>query len=258
MRVEIVVRFVVAIDDEVAQKVDMAGITTHLGQMEFLAGTGNDRSVLANATDVEEYDTVSVERLDDPAQTPAVPFFNPSMLSVRRGDRVPICDGSESREEVISGMAVNPDEPIVLLADGTQCDQHTVLRQSRERPDRLGVRELTQAEVEFFVECLPELDVSPDGHCTHWECEECCTWVRDQLAAGNEWAWCTVRVVARWHGITGDDSLGCCSYESEEQFRQPGGYFDDMKSVALTRLNVAVIAADQLLTQLRDSTRLSQ
>jgi hypothetical protein len=54
-------------------------------------------------------------------------------------------------------------------------------------------------------------------------------------------------VIARWTGpdgreFLGDDYLGCCSYESEEDFRAPGGYFDDMKRAALDELNEKVRA----------------
>lgn len=55
--------------------------------------------------------------------------------------------------------------------------------------------------------------------------------VLDQLAHGNQWAWCTVRVVCTHapSGITGDNYLGCCSYKSEEDFRSSSAdYFNDM------------------------------
>ena len=64
--------------------------------------------------------------------------------------------------------------------------------------------------------------------------------VEDKIIAdfnnGNEWAWCTVEVRASFRGLTASDFLGCCSYASEEQFREPGGYFDDMVSQATEEL----------------------
>jgi hypothetical protein len=57
--------------------------------------------------------------------------------------------------------------------------------------------------------------------------------------AGDVWAWACVKVTARYDGIDcveGVDYLGCCSYASEADFMQPGGYFDDMKAVALADL----------------------
>ncbi len=68
-------------------------------------------------------------------------------------------------------------------------------------------------------------------------------WVADQLNSGNDWAWCWVRVEVKWHGFTGDDTLGGCSYLSEEDFRKPGGYFDDMVNVCLARINEAYARA---------------
>ena len=51
---------------------------------------------------------------------------------------------------------------------------------------------------------------------------------------------------ARWKGFEGSDCLSCCSYESEEQFRQPGGYYDDMKGTALDALNELLADAGTL------------
>lgn len=55
------------------------------------------------------------------------------------------------------------------------------------------------------------------------------------LEAGNDWAWCMVKVTATYDGIDsveGVDYLGGCSYASEKDFKSPGGYYDDMKEVA--------------------------
>ena len=59
--------------------------------------------------------------------------------------------------------------------------------------------------------------------------------IRTDLAEGNEWAWCCVRVTARYEGIdsvVGQDYLGCCSYSGIEDFKQPSEYYDDMKDRA--------------------------
>ena len=61
--------------------------------------------------------------------------------------------------------------------------------------------------------------------------------IREQLADGNEWAWCAVIVRGTWRGLSASDSLGCCSYLSEADFRQPnGGYYDDMVSGVIDEL----------------------
>jgi len=65
-------------------------------------------------------------------------------------------------------------------------------------------------------------------------------WILAQLESGNDWAWCRVRVTARWKGFEGSDSLGACSYKSEADFCTEDGYFADMKQAALDELNEAV------------------
>ena len=54
----------------------------------------------------------------------------------------------------------------------------------------------------------------------------------------NPWAWCCVKVTAShpdFPEIEGVDYLGCCSYESEDDFRA-GAYYDDMKEAAQNAL----------------------
>lgn len=44
-------------------------------------------------------------------------------------------------------------------------------------------------------------------------------WVIDQLESGNQWAWCTMRVVARWRDrVEAETYLGMCSFKNEEDF----------------------------------------
>lgn len=75
-------------------------------------------------------------------------------------------------------------------------------------------------------------------------------WIRDQLDAGNEWAWCTAVVTASYKGFSATDALGACSYESEETFRIPGGYFDDMVITACAELADKLIEASALIDEL--------
>lgn len=58
---------------------------------------------------------------------------------------------------------------------------------------------------------------------------------------GDVWAFCIATVTASWtdrEGVvhTGSDSLGDCSYANAEEFKQPGGYYDDMKGEAYANL----------------------
>ena len=58
--------------------------------------------------------------------------------------------------------------------------------------------------------------------------------VEDEILArlddGDIWAWCSVEVRGTWNGIEASEYLGCCCYRDEDDFRQPGEYFDDMRN----------------------------
>lgn len=114
-------------------------------------------------------------------------------------------------------------------------------------------RELTEEEVEFTVECLTE-DVDYHGNCsaideeTDRAAEE---WIAEQLEQGNEWAWCMVRVTAKWEDFVGTAYLGGCSYEDEESFKE-GGYYDDLRAEALNDLNQQIADTADKLKALED------
>jgi len=61
--------------------------------------------------------------------------------------------------------------------------------------------------------------------------------ILQRLNQGDIWAWAAVTVETSWKSFRGIATLGCCSYESEEDFCQPDGYFDDLVSEALEDLN---------------------
>lgn len=58
----------------------------------------------------------------------------------------------------------------------------------------------------------------------------------NRLNDGDVWAWASVKVTAAWNGLEGVDYLGACSYADEADFKQPGGYWEDMKEQALADL----------------------
>ena len=105
--------------------------------------------------------------------------------------------------------------------------------------------EIPENEITYTLECQPDFE-DYRGNCsaideeTDQAAEE---WIREELEAGNEWAWCSVKVTARWKGFKGEDYLGGCSYRSREDFMEPGGYYDDMKAEARERLCAAVESA---------------
>lgn len=61
-------------------------------------------------------------------------------------------------------------------------------------------------------------------------------WVEAQLARGNDWAWCVVTVIAKYRSFEGRDSFGCCSYESEGDFKADL-YYEELCGCALGNLN---------------------
>lgn len=63
---------------------------------------------------------------------------------------------------------------------------------------------------------------------------EMCLEIRDRQYRYGDWAWCSVRVECThedYPNLSGFDHLGCCSYESFEDFKT-GGYWDDMSRTA--------------------------
>ena len=58
-----------------------------------------------------------------------------------------------------------------------------------------------------------------------------------RLEQGDAWAWAAVTVIVAWGSFEGRAYLGCCSYTDENDFKQTGGYFDDMVAEALDELN---------------------
>lgn len=96
----------------------------------------------------------------------------------------------------------------------------------------------TIENVDFEVECLPE-HIDFVGNCSAIDDEtdaENEDYIREQLENGNEWAWCTVKVTAKFKDSEGTDYLCGCSYKNQADFTEPGGYYDDMKQSAYNDL----------------------
>jgi hypothetical protein len=123
-------------------------------------------------------------------------------------------------------LAAEPSEP-----------RSAALQQAGERG---RVRELTADEVTFSLE-VEEDDIPIRGNCMasgdDAADEACAKEIEQRLKNGDVWAWCNVRVTARWKDWTGQDSLGACSCESEEDFKANSDYYEDMKIAALVDLN---------------------
>lgn len=60
-------------------------------------------------------------------------------------------------------------------------------------------------------------------------------WIKEQLALGNSWAWCDVKVTAHWNFLDAETYLGQCSYESREDFMRCD-YYESMVNEAIDEL----------------------
>lgn len=88
----------------------------------------------------------------------------------------------------------------------------------------------TIEDIDFSIECLEEFEHPNDCFALDNESqEEVVNKIINDLNNGNEWAWCCVRVIGKYKGLTGEYYLGGCSYESEEHFRTCD-YYEDMKN----------------------------
>lgn len=83
-------------------------------------------------------------------------------------------------------------------------------------------------------------DIKPEDS---FDSAEDVVWVKEQLRAGNDFAWFCAIVTAK----RGDDSaitaLGGCSYRSEEDFTTADGYFADLVHEAASELQTRFIAS---------------
>lgn len=92
-------------------------------------------------------------------------------------------------------------------------------------------------EVDFDIEYLPEhIQIWGNASAIDEETDrEVENDIIDQLGRGNEWAWCAVKVTAKYKDQEGVDYLGGCSYASEKDF-MTDGYYQDMKQQAYNDL----------------------
>jgi hypothetical protein len=113
------------------------------------------------------------------------------------------------------------------------------------------VRELTAGEVEFSLEIEDE-DAPFDFESDEPEKdEELRKELTSRLNRGDLWAWCSVKVTAKWKTWEGVDYLGCCSYDSEKDFKDCNDYWPDMRERALEDLNGRIKTVSESIEELR-------
>ena len=105
-------------------------------------------------------------------------------------------------------------------------------------------------QVSYRISVEDETDVTPEGSFASGDDEadrKLCEDIHRKVARGDAWAWCMVTVTAEvtidGETFTGCDHLGGCSYDSEADFREPGGYFDDMCQQAFDDLTASLESA---------------
>jgi hypothetical protein len=104
---------------------------------------------------------------------------------------------------------------------------------------QVQIRSLLADEVTFSLSIEEEED-PVKGHFESDEPEkdkELEKEILSRLDRGDLWAWCCVKITASWNGLHGVTYLGCCSYESEEDFIKCNDYCQSMKDEALEELN---------------------
>lgn len=66
--------------------------------------------------------------------------------------------------------------------------------------------------------------------------------IREELDAGNVWAWCEVYVTVRYRDVLSHTAaLGGCSYKSEKDFRHDNGYFGDLVAECIDAINAQLV-----------------
>ena len=100
-------------------------------------------------------------------------------------------------------------------------------------------------EVKYSIEISPEeMEIRGNASAIDAETDErIARMIEKQLADGNPWAWCCVKVTAECEGFTGTDFLGGCSYANQAEFCDNDGYYNDMKEQALENLRLELSQA---------------
>lgn len=116
-------------------------------------------------------------------------------------------------------------------------------------------RRFTLAEVLFSIDPEAEHMSPSDGHFELPDGSPDTEVIDDIIkrAEHNEWAWCSVKVTAKWGGFEGNAYLGGCSYEDEDDFAK-GGYLPQMQDEAVAELKRAIELAGWEISEEGDLT----
>jgi len=120
---------------------------------------------------------------------------------------------------------------------------------------------ISDQKVEITIEAMPE-DTPIRGNCmasgdSDFD-ERVALSIEEKLEAGNVWAWCQVKMTAKWAGFEGTEFLGCCSYNDAEDFKNCGGYYVAMRSQALEEMVAQMETTQSALATANKSGLLSE
>lgn len=110
-------------------------------------------------------------------------------------------------------------------------------RHARQWAEILAIQDRPDVEIEVIAEqddcpvrgnALVSGDDETDRNCENE--------ILRRLDNGDVWAWALVEVKVTLNGESESDYLGCCCYKDESDFRRNSGYFYDMLTGCLERL----------------------
>lgn len=114
-----------------------------------------------------------------------------------------------------------------------------------------NLRKLTVEDIKWTVTAETEWE-EPEGHFCSGDDKQDAELVKSikaDLLAGNEWAWCCIKVTGTYYPLGASAYLGGCSYKSKEDFMQENGYYQDMQQEVLANLQDQVNQMVEHLTK---------
>ena len=93
---------------------------------------------------------------------------------------------------------------------------------------------IDESKLKYTIEAVAEI-IAPHEYFNALSDGKAAQRTQDRLDAGNEWAWCSVRLTCEhkdYPFLEGVTYLGCCSYDSENDFVMNSGYIETMKDEA--------------------------
>lgn len=131
------------------------------------------------------------------------------------------------------------DEAVYVLTGKRSAAHEPLMLGGHRTPVTPSLRELSETDVNI---ALIRTDSDEEVHYTDLDADFAraeVARIKERISSGDKWAWFLAEVRAEWKGIVHSEYLDCCSYDSEEDFRN-SPYFTAMKAEALMSLNAAV------------------